>query len=133
MFFEPIKASATHIYHSALELRPTSSIVRKHYYNQCHGITCLPRAVIGGPDAWDPTVSVSSKGDEYGSCTWSPCGRFIAAQIGNIVEIRDQLTFELLTVLQPAETTNQLTGPLVYSPDGHSLACGVSNYRYLST
>lgn len=39
------------------------------------------------------------------------------------MEIRDQLTFELLTTLQPTETVNRPTGPLTYSPDGHSIAC----------
>ena len=44
--------------------------------------------------------------------------------MGNTVEIRNQLTFELLTTLQPTETAPPLTGPLAYSPDGRSLACG---------
>jgi len=39
------------------------------------------------------------------------------------VEIRNQLTLELITILQPPETIPDLTGPLVYSPDGRSIAC----------
>src|ERR1700679_660655 len=88
-FFEPINASATHIYHSALELCPTSSIVRELYYNRAGRITRLPRVVVGPPDSWDSTISISGKGD-YGSCTWSPCGRFVAALMGNTAEIRNQ-------------------------------------------
>src|ERR1700679_526177 len=122
-FFEPINASATHIYHSALELCPESSIVRDLYYHQTSRITHLPRVVIGTPYSWDPTISVSSK-DDYEFCTWSPCGQFVAALTGNAVEIRNQLTFELLTTLRPTETTRRSTGPLTYSPDGRSLACG---------
>ncbi|KAF9784513.1 hypothetical protein BJ322DRAFT_850627 [Thelephora terrestris] len=122
-FFEPINISATHIYHSALELCPMSSDVRGRYYDSCRRITQLPRVVVGTQDRWDPTVSVSSKGGEYKSCSWSPCGRFVAAQMESIVEVRNQLTFELLTVLQPTEPTHQLTGPLAYSPDGRSIAC----------
>ncbi|KAF9784562.1 hypothetical protein BJ322DRAFT_985598, partial [Thelephora terrestris] len=120
-FFEPINVSATHIYHSALELCPTSSIVRRLYYQRCRGDTCLPRVVVGAPDSWDQAVSFSNK-DRYVSCIWSPCGRFIAAQTPITVEIRDQLTAELLTTLQPPETIH-LEGPLAYSPDGRSLAC----------
>jgi len=39
------------------------------------------------------------------------------------VEIRNQLTLELITILQPPETILDLTGPLAYSPDGRSIAC----------
>ena len=122
-FFEPLNVSATHIYHSALELCPMSSIIRDKYYGQCNRIAHMPRVVVGAPDSWDPTILASSKGYKYKSCTWSPCGRFVAAQVGSVVEIRNQLTFELLTILKPTETTHQLTGPLAYSPNGHSLAC----------
>ena len=126
-FFEPINASAAHIYHSALELCPTSSIVRKLYYHRCHRITRLPRVVVGNPDSWDQTVSISGKDCDYGFYTWSPCGQFIAAQTGEVVEIRNQLTFELITILQPTEATTLLEGPISYSPDGRSLACASEN------
>ena len=123
-FFEPIKASATHIYSSALELSPTSSIVRKLYYDRYNRITLLPRVVVGTPDSWDQRVSHSSEDYEhYKSCTWSPCGRFIAAQTRTAVEIRNQHTLELFTTLQPTEPAYQLTGPLAYPTDGRSIAC----------
>ena len=125
-FFEPINASATHVYHSALELCPTSSIVRKLYYHRCHGITRLPRVVIGTPDSWDPTISFSGRGD-YESCALSPCGRFVAAQTEKSVEVRNQVTFELLTSFQSIKHTPLPACPLAYSPDGRSLACGFSN------
>ena len=125
-FFEPISASATHIYHSALELCPLSSVVRKLYYDRYHGTARLPRLVIGTPDSWNPIVSFSGK-DAYKFCAWSPCGRFVAAQTENSIEIRNQLTFELLTVLHPTNNTSPPTSPLAYSPDGRSLASGLSN------
>ena len=120
-FFEPIDVSAIHIYHSALELCPTSSIVRKLYYDRRHGITRLPRVMIGNPDSWDLTISFSDKYD-YNSSAWSPCGRFVAAQTKSVVEIRNQLTFQLLTVLQSPKNDSSLNDPLEYSPDGRSLA-----------
>ena len=81
--------------------------------------------VIGNPDSWDSTISFSDK-DSYESCTWSPCGRFIAAQTKSVVEIRNQLTFQLLAVLKSPKNAPLLKGPLAYSPDGRSLACGFS-------
>ena len=41
----------------------------------------------------------------------------------NTVEIRNQLTAELITALHPTETIPNLAGPLAYSPDGRSIAC----------
>ena len=81
--------------------------------------------VVGTPDSWDPVTSISGK-DDYKFCTWSPCGRFVAALVGNTVEIRNQLTFQLLTTLQPTETTPPLAGLLTYSTDGRSLACSTN-------
>ena len=95
-FFEPIKVSATHVYHSALGLSPFSSIIRRLYYHQRDGSS--PRVVVGIQDSWDPSLAVSCKHDVR-PCTWSPCGRFIAAGNGEDVEIRDPLSFELLSTL----------------------------------
>jgi WD40 repeat protein len=124
-FFEPISASATHIYHSALELCPTSSIVRKLYYDRCNRITGVPRVLVGTPDLWDQTISISTD-SQCGDCAWSPCGRSIAALTSDTVEIRNQLTLELLTTLRLTEGSIFLTGPLAYSPNGRSLACSSS-------
>jgi len=119
-FFEVIKVSATHIYHSALELSPTSSIVRKLYYH-CR-TTRSPKVIVGILESWAQSIAISGR-DYYKRVCWSPCGRFVAAQIRRAVEIRNQLTLELTTTLQPTQTTYDLTGPLAYSPDGHSIAC----------
>ena len=116
-FFEPISVSAVHIYHSALELSPLSSIVRRLYYCQCH--TSSPRVVIGTPDAWNESMHISSTSN-YESYTWSPCGQFIAAQTQGDIEIRDSLSSELLSTLMSPNA--YLTHGLAYSLDGHSLA-----------
>ena len=122
-FFEPINASATHIYHSALELCPASSTIRRLYYDRHNRIAHLPRVVVGTPDSLDPVIPFSGKDHDYGFCAWSPCGQFVAAQKEKAVEVRGRHTFELVSIMEPAETTLRLTGPLAYSPDGRSLAC----------
>jgi hypothetical protein len=124
-FFEPINASATHIYHSALELSPLSSIVRRLYYHQRH--TPLPRVLTGTWDSWDQGTAISGTCGNYGYCsyTWSPCGQFVATHAGGyyypkIVEIRNGVTLQLLSTLTTPDT--YLVGGPSYSPDGSSLA-----------
>ena len=39
------------------------------------------------------------------------------------MDIRNQLTLELVSTLHPTETFPHSTGPLAYSPDGHAIAC----------
>ena len=118
-FFELIDTSATHIYHSALELSPMLSIVRKFYYHQRPHPS--PRVVIGIQDSWDPTA-VSTKHSYHLSSTWSPCGQFVAASAREAVEIRDAITLELLSTLQSTEAATSFRRGLAYSPDGRSLA-----------
>lgn len=119
-FFELIDISATHIYHSALELSPLSSIIRKFYYYQRPHSS--PRVVIGTPDSWNPSTAIATKNSHYLTSTWSPCSQFIAAVAGGVMEIRDPLTLELLSTLQPTKATPRFRRGLAYSPDGYSLA-----------
>ena len=116
-FFEPINVSAVHIYHSALELSPLSSIIRKLYYHW-RG-TSFPRVVAGTPDAWDDSIHLNGEA-HYHSYTWSPCGRFVAARALETVDIRDPLSSELHSTL--TQPNAEYAGQLAYSPDGHSLA-----------
>ena len=116
-FFEPINISAVHIYHSALELSPLSSIVRRLYYHRQH--TPFPRVVAGIPEAWEECVRLYAK-PYYHTYTWSPCGRFVAARARGTVDIRDPLSSELLSTLTQYNFSR--AGPLAYSPDGYSLA-----------
>ena len=120
-FFEVINVSAAHIYHSALELSPVSSIVRRLYHYR--HITRSPEVVIGTSDLWDQGVAVSSKNNYSGPCTWSPCGQFVAARTEGVVEIRNQLTLEQITILHPPGMIADFKeGPLGYSPDGRFIA-----------
>ena len=79
--------------------------------------------VIGTPESWAQTIAISGKEEFDGTPNWSPCGRFVAARTRSAVEIRNQLTLELITILQPTEMILNLRGPLAYSPDGRSIAC----------
>ena len=118
-FFEPINISAAHIYHSALELSPLSSIVRSSYHHLQH--SPLPRVIAGISNSWDPRVTISGS-QEYTESAWSPCGQFIAALSKVAVEIRDPLSLELLSTLTKSDA-HLIPNGLAYSPDGHSLAC----------
>ena len=117
-FFEPINVSAPHIYHSALQLSPLSSIIRRLYDHE--RLTPFPRVEIGIPDSQDLSVSISSICQE--AVTWSPCGQFIAAREGGIVKIWNALTFELISTLQPPPMCTCIGAPPLYTPDGCSLA-----------
>ena len=126
-FFEVIKVSAPHIYHSALELAPKSSIVRKRYhwwFFRRFG----PRVAYGLPSSWDQPATIIG---EYESYTWSPCGQSFSVRTSTSVEVWDALTVEKRSTLQltEAKVAAEIWYPhyhspdiLVYSPDGHSLA-----------
>ena len=117
-FFDPISVSAVHIYHSALELSPRSSIVRELYYQKRY--TSFQRVVVGIADEWDETAYLCNTHNS-GSYTWSPCGRFVAALSNSGVQIRDAFSSELVSTL--TEFDGAIDRGLAYSPDGRSLAC----------
>jgi len=122
-FFEVIKCSAPHIYHSALEMSPEESIVRNHYYQWTLGHH-TPHILCGIPRSWEHPAVVNGR---YRSYAWSPCGQFLSAQTPTSVEIWDSLTLEKQSSLQlprPAHTNeppSPISDTLSYSPDGHSL------------
>jgi len=119
-FSELINTSATHIYHSALELSPLSSIVRKFYYYQQPNPSA--RVVIGIPDSWEAKTSVSANHSHYLSSTWSPCGQSIVAVTEGAVRVWDSLSLKLLSTLQPTKDSTKFRCGLAFSPDGYSLA-----------
>jgi len=116
-FFEPISVSAVHIYHSALELSPLSSTVRRFYHNRRH--THFPRVVTGIADSWNQSTHLSRMHSSQ-HCAWSPCGRFVAALANECVEIRDASSSELVSTFTSASFDPR--SKLAYSPDGCLLA-----------
>ena len=126
-FFEVISQSAPHIYHSALQLVPQSSLVWK-FYNQQMG-TLAGRVVTGIPSCWDSCTA--SAGITNCHCTiWSPCGTFIAVASSNgRVTICDSNTLESLSTLEHPEQWMQVES-FALSPNGCLLACAYkSNFR----
>lgn len=127
-FFEVIKVSAPHIYHSALELSPKSSLIQEHYHWWLPQHS-KPRVVYGVPSSWNQP---STNNGNYGSYTWSPCSQFFSVRTLTSVEIWDALTLEKHSNLQLTEhqVATEIWDPhyhspniLAYSPDGRSLAC----------
>ena len=119
-FFEVIDISATHLYHSALELSPLTSIVRKLYYHQRPHPS--PRVIYGIKDSWNPPTAIPSNNSYYLSSTWSPCGHFIAVMVKGVAEIWDALTLNPTSTLQSTKTVTRYRPGLAYSPDGYFLA-----------
>ena len=121
-FFEVISQSGPHIYHSALQLAPQSSIVRKLYSQQVYSPPA--RVITGIPSSWDLcTASASIKGGAS-HATWSPCGQFIAVPFGSIIQVQDSNTLERVSVLEPpAHLSDFWPRFLAFSPDGYLLAC----------
>jgi hypothetical protein len=129
-FFEVIKLSAPHIYHSALELSPQSAIVRKLYHH--HHSHTMPRVVRGVPRSWNQPLTIKTN---HKFSTWSPCGKSLAVATPDDVEIWDVLTLGKHSTLQPANPSHKLwdiseqnipehsPDGIAYSPDGHFLAC----------
>ena len=125
-FFEVITTSAPHIYHSALPLSPSTSIVHDRYKEYAHP---LARVVWGAPTSWEPSVAAM-----YGDCwveaiAWSPCNRFtaVARRESNMVELLDAVTLELLDVFQaPGGPGHHIPSKVDFSPDGRLLTLCIS-------
>ena len=120
-FFESINVSATHIYHSALELSPEFLTVRMLYYSRRP--TPFPRVAAGIADSWDSSIDIPRQDDSSDHPIWSPCSRFVATRVQGAMRIWDLLTAELLSTLQFSERVPLSMYTPAYSPDGCSLAC----------
>ena len=118
-FFEVIRTSAPHIYHSALPLSPQASIVRQLYIPHARPLT---RIAHGLPTSWDPSIMAEGVASLTSTAAWSPCSKFIAVAwdsgMETTITILDAVTLERLTVLDPQPG---LTRWLIFSPNSRLL------------
>ena len=120
VFFGVITTSAPHIYHSALPLSPSTSIVYDRYKEYAHP---LARVVWGAPTSWEPSVATMYSDCWAEEIAWSPCNKFIAvARPGsNMVELLDAATLGLLNVFQLPHGRTSYYSLLSFSPCSRSL------------
>lgn len=131
-FFDVIRQSGPHIYHSALLLAPRSSIIRNLYSQRI----CSPvsKVVTGVPAEWDSCTASAGTTTEVRHATWSPCGQFIAACFDDAIQIRDSNTLERVSELKPSSNRpGEIPKFLAFSPDGRLLACLYQAPDWLAT
>ena len=76
------------------------------------------------PTSWDSCTASVGSAEGVRHAVWSPCGQFIAATVGSVVDVRDSNTLERVSVLKPPNyLSNKLSSYLAFSPDGCLLAC----------
>ena len=125
-FFEVIKESAPHIYHSALPLSPRTSIVRRLYEQHADP---LARVVHGLPNSWEPSIAATRVSAGIHTAVWSPCSRFIAIGWGRpstTIEILDAVTLGRLATFDSPRSETRL---LVLSQGARWLTWFSANLR----
>ena len=118
--------SAPHIYHSALFLSPSTSIIRKLYK---HHARPLARIVRGLSLSWELAVATVYLGPPIPGLrqpprvVWSPCSKFIAASTRESVEVLDAVTLNRLATFKHPPNYDYFS----FSPDSRSLALFTSS------
>ena len=112
--------SAPHIYHSALFLSPSTSIIRRLYKQHA---SPLARIVKGLSPSWDPAVATFYLGPSILGVAWSPCSKFIATNTTESVKVLDSVTLNRLATFKPARNFDHIS----FSPDSRSLALFTSS------
>ena len=120
-FFDVIRQSGPHIYHSALLLAPQSSIVHHLYCQQIN--SPVTRVLNGFPASWDSCIASAGTEAVVEHAVWSPCGQSVAVGFGDTVQVQDSNTLERLSALKHSGDFPQIHIPLVFSPNGKLLAC----------
>ena len=99
-YFDVIRDSPSHIYHSALPLSPSSSWLRKCYEAEVAGEVRVP---LGLPDRWDAcSRTIYLEGTPK---AFAYCGDTIAVGIGSNVVLLDPITGIRASVLSGHEDT----------------------------
>jgi len=118
-FFHPIQQSAPHIYHSALPLSPTSSLIRSRFSGENTRVT----GCFGIPEKWGPVLRTIQGALGDFSCV-TTIGHTKTARIAAVcgdgtVGIYDSVTGVLRLSLNPLNPIQAMAG----SPDGSALFC----------
>ena len=116
-FFHPIQQSAPHVYHTALPLSPTSSLLRKSCLqnvidNQVSHVAAFP----GASGTWGLLLRTIDVRPRQLSCIATSAQGIIAA-CGDIVNVFDAITFVLRQSIRAPETVAKIRD----SPDGSTL------------
>ena len=116
-FFHPIQQCAQQLYHTALPLSPTSSLLRKSCLqnvigNQLSHVTTF----LGAPDTWGLFLRAIDVRPRELSCIATSVHGIIAA-CGDIVNVYDAITFVLRQSLYAPEPVMKIQD----SPDGSIL------------
>ena len=117
-FFGVISLSGPHIYHSALPLSPSTSIIHKIYKQHASPFF---RVVQGGvPVSWQPATATATLDIFLCQVVWSPCNKFAAVITRTYVEVVDSVTLSRLSTFQQLSDlcSYQLLG---FSSDSHYL------------
>jgi WD40 repeat protein len=119
--FEVISTSSPHIYHSALVLTPSDSIVRRLFKSHEQPFV---RVVQGVWAHWDSNATAATNRSGIQLAIWSPCNRFIAISPGRStpVDILDSTTLQFLQSLEfPHKMSLNLPKAIAFSPDSRTL------------
>lgn len=90
--------------------------MRKLYEPHAHPLT---RVIQGLPTSWDPIIAARRYYTYI--VAWSPCNRFIAVVISQVIKILDAMTLEQLNILDLPLSGSIVQ--LIFSPDCHLLTC----------
>ena len=119
--------SAPHIYHSALFLSPSTSIMRGLYGRHA---SPLARIVRGLSLSWEPAVATAYLGPPMigpgwpPRVVWSPCSKLIAASTMKSIEVLDAVTLSRLATFKHDAYPND---DFSFSPDSRSLTLFASS------
>ena len=116
-FFYPIQQCAEQLYHTALPLSPTSSLLRKSCLQQVTNNQLSHVATfLGAPSAWGLLLRSIDVRPGRLSCIATSVQGVIAA-CGDIVNVYDAITFVLRQSIRAPETVTKIQD----SPDGSIL------------
>ncbi|KIL57843.1 hypothetical protein M378DRAFT_15986 [Amanita muscaria Koide BX008] len=90
-FYQTIKLSALHTYHSALAFTPTGSLLYRRYFNGAIHNTSHVSDVTGGPDNWDTLVARLSHGEQVDDVQFSLNNTMFASRSG-VLKVWDAAT-----------------------------------------